>query len=417
MFCGFGNQIPTLFSTPQNSVFVYLIFLTYYLLGYRHHLDYHSFAHATIQIFSLAFLHTMAAHLPPASRSDFEIAIICALPLEADAVEASYDEYWDDDGDKYGKAHGDPNAYTTGRIGRHNVVLAWMPAMGKSSAASVASSLRSSFSNIRLALVTGICGGVPNGPNNEHVVLGDVVISDGIIEYDFGRQLPDRFVRKDTLNGNLGRPNNEIRAILAKLKGLRGRQRLLTKTLEYLTPMQENLGHEWNYPGASRDMLFKPNYHHKHQGPSSHEICTECNTGSDKVCDKALGMTCTELRCADTQMISYREDEWVGNNGLKIHYGFMASGSAVIKSGEHRDRISAQENVIAFEMEGAGVWDNFPCVVIKGVCDYADSHKNKIWQNYAAATAAAAAKAFLNEWTPTQKEASASSIISMYNFR
>lgn len=50
-------------------------------------------------------------------------------------------------------------------------------------------------------------------------------------------------------------------------------------------------------------------------------------------------------------------------------------------------------------MEGAGVWDNFPPVVINGVCDYADSHRNTIWQNYAAATAAACMKAFLTQWT------------------
>jgi len=74
----------------------------------------------------------------------------------------------------------------------------------------------------------------------------------------------------------------------------------------------------------------------------------------------------------------------------------------VIKSAEHRDAIASAEKVIAFEMEGAGVWDNFTscvsCVIIKGVCDYADSHKNKGGQNYAAATAAACMKAFLKEW-------------------
>jgi nucleoside phosphorylase len=49
-------------------------------------------------------------------------------------------------------------------------------------------------------------------------------------------------------------------------------------------------------------------------------------------------------------------------------------------------------------MEGAGVWDQYPTVVIKAACDYADSHKNKDWQAYAAATAAACLKAFLIEW-------------------
>lgn len=74
-----------------------------------------------------------------------------------------------------------------------------------------------------------------------------------------------------------------------------------------------------------------------------------------------------------------------------------------MESGVDRDRISRQKKIVAFEMEGAGVWDSFPCVVIKGACDYADSHKAKEWQPYAAATAAACMKAFLSYWeVPSQ---------------
>jgi hypothetical protein len=72
-----------------------------------------------------------------------------------------------------------------------------------------------------------------------------------------------------------------------------------------------------------------------------------------------------------------------------------------MKSGEDRDIIAREENVIGFEMEGAGVWDNVSCVIIKGVCDYADSHKAKGWQRYGAATAAACMKAFLDFWEPS----------------
>jgi nucleoside phosphorylase len=72
----------------------------------------------------------------PRNRSDFSIAIICALPVEADAVEACFDEFWEKD-ETYGKAPGDPNAYTTGRIGEHNVVLAHLPGMAKINAANV----------------------------------------------------------------------------------------------------------------------------------------------------------------------------------------------------------------------------------------------------------------------------------------
>jgi hypothetical protein len=83
-----------------------------------------------------------------------------------------------------------------------------------------------------------------------------------------------------------------------------------------------------------------------------------------------------------------------------IFIGPVASGDTVMKSGEDRDRIAEDQKVIAFEMEGSGVWDGLPCLVIKGVCDYADSHKEKSWQNFAAATAAATMKAVLERYIP-----------------
>jgi nucleoside phosphorylase len=81
-----------------------------------------------------------------------------------------------------------------------------------------------------------------------------------------------------------------------------------------------------------------------------------------------------------------------------VHLGRFGSANTVMKSGMDRDRLAATDEIIAFEMEGAGVWEQYPTVVIKAACDYADSHKNKKWQSYAAATAAACLKVFLNEW-------------------
>lgn len=57
-----------------------------------------------------------------------------------------------------------------------------------------------------------------------------------------------------------------------------------------------------------------------------------------------------------------------------VHFGGLASGDQVIKSALHRERIAKEEEVINFEMEGAGLWDMIPTIVVKGVCDYADSH-------------------------------------------
>jgi nucleoside phosphorylase len=348
--------------------------------------------------------------MQPKDRDGFEIAIICALRSEADAVEALFDEYWDEgrDGDRYGKAPGDTNVYTTGSIARHNVVLAHMPGMGKGSAASVAARLQISFLRIKLALVVGVCGGVPIGTDGEEILLGDVIISTGIVQYDFGRQLPDRFVRKDTLEDIPGRPNTEIRAFLSKLSGFRGRKRLGDNTLSFLQELYKR-GDFQNaqYPGAVEDRLYNRNYRHKHQDITACTICAKCKKRKDKVCKIALESSCSELKCSKKNLIQGRRlqstDDARNIEEQKpcIHFGLIASGDTVMRSGEDRDEIAAREKVIGFEMEGAGVWEELPCVVIKGVCDYADSHKNKKWQGYAAATAAACMKAFLKEWVPT----------------
>jgi hypothetical protein len=89
------------------------------------------------------------------------------------------------------------------------------------------------------------------------------------------------------------------------------------------------------------------------------------------------------------------------NQDIVIHYGTVASGNQVVKDGLSRDRISAEHGgVLCFEMEAAGLMNIFPCLVVRGICDYADSHKNKGWQPYAAAAAAACAKAVLS-FVPT----------------
>jgi nucleoside phosphorylase len=53
-------------------------------------------------------------------------------------------------------------------------------------------------------------------------------------------------------------------------------------------------------------------------------------------------------------------------------------------------------------MEAAGTMNHITVGVIRGVCDYADEHKNKDWQPYAAAMASAYAKAILAEIPPRE---------------
>jgi hypothetical protein len=60
-----------------------------------------------------------------------------------------------------------------------------------------------------------------------------------------------------------------------------------------------------------------------------------------------------------------------------------------------RDKLVAEKGVFCFEIEAAGLINYFPCLIICGICDYADSYKNKEWQGYAAMVAAVYAKDLL----------------------
>ena len=340
----------------------------------------------------------------PKTRDDFEIAIICALPVEADAVEALFDEHYDRFGQYYGKQPGDANAYLNGRIGYHNVVLCYMPGMGKGSAASVASSMRVSYTRIQLALVVGTCGGVPlaspKSPNHEEIFLGDVLISDSVIEYDFGRQYPGGFQRKTGVKDTLGRPEREIRTLLNGLQSRNARREIQDQTRRHLQALSE-ADERWSRPRVD-DVLFAASYIHKHAEALGQCVCV---VGvPEDVCQEAVDANCDDLRCDQSQVIRCRPGGSSASPGpVSIHIGTIASADTVMKSGLHRDEIAKNEKVIGFEMEAAGVWDNCSCIIVKGVCDYADSHKSKAWQGYAAATGACAAKAFLEIWRPHEK--------------
>ncbi|KAK4220446.1 hypothetical protein QBC38DRAFT_208355, partial [Podospora fimiseda] len=113
-------------------------------------------------------------------------------------------------------------------------------------------------------------------------------------------------------------------------------------------------------------------------------------------CDHVPGPDCRGCDTADEVQRDPRD-----TSDPEIHYGIIASGNMLVKDAATRDRIVANvgEDCICFEMEAAGLMNNFPCLVIRGICDYADSHKSDRWQRYASATAAAYAKELL-EYVP-----------------
>jgi nucleoside phosphorylase len=157
----------------------------------------------------------------PSNQDEFATAIICALTLEAEAVEELFNETYDRLSEYYRKQPGNDNAYINERIGSHNVVVCYMPGMGKGS---VASNLKISYKRIEVALVVGICGGASYPSSGAEIFLGDVIMSFSIVQYDFGRQYPGGFEKKPSVKDTLGRPNRTIRSLLASRQARRSRR-------------------------------------------------------------------------------------------------------------------------------------------------------------------------------------------------
>jgi nucleoside phosphorylase len=347
----------------------------------------------------------------PQSRNDFKIAIICALSVEFDAVEALLDEHYE----SYGKQRGDLNFYQTGRIEKYNTVLVSLPEIGKRSAASVASSLLISFPAIDLAILTGICGGVPFPSAGTELILGDVIISSKVAEYDFGKLYPDGFQQKGDYTETLGRADRDIRSFLSALKTRRLQYQFQERHLNHLSRLK-SLDNRWQYPGAAQDQLFEATYRHKHRHQTAMTtcICTNCTSNEYPMYGKALESDCNQLGC--TERLIKRNRLTARNPSPRMHFGTLGSGDTVMKSGEHRDKMVERTGIIGFEMEGVGICDSLRCVIIKGVSDYADSHKNKIWQEYAAGTAASCTKAFLEVLWETMQNGTRALVLLIYRY-
>ena len=292
---------------------------------------------------------------------------ICALPTELAAAMAMLDERHN----ALPQDSHDYNNYTLGRIGVHNVAIACLPSgvTGITSAAIVASQIRSTFSSIRFGLMVGVGGGAPSEKND--IRLGDLVISKpdgtsgGVIQYDFGKTIQEgRFMRTGSLNRPptvlLGAVNNlQAKHLIEKPELARHLSEMVVRY-----PMMQTPG---MYPGGQHDQLFEAEYIHQ----EDNDTCTDCNQ-------------------VHTVSRSIRSD-----SVPRVHYGLIASGNQVMRDGMTRERLRQELNVLCFEMEAAGLMDDFPCLVIRGICDYADTHKNKRWQPHAAAVAAAYAKELL----------------------
>ncbi|KAL7910736.1 hypothetical protein GGI35DRAFT_478150 [Trichoderma velutinum] len=307
-------------------------------------------------------------------HTDYIIGWICALSTEYVAAQVSLDERHK--GPECVSPN-DHNSYTLGRVGNHNVVIAVLPQgeYGVSSATGVAKDMLHSFPNIRIGLMVGIGGGAPSSKHD--IRLGDVVVSapcdgiGGVFQYDFGKAIQGGVFRT---TGFLNQPPTFLRTAVNGLQAdyeINGHR--LEEGINSILDTMPRLRWKYGRPQSISDRLYKSTVIH----PS----CTE------EDCISSCGN--------DISMLEQRTDRTQDEDNPSIHYGLIASGNQIMKDAIIRDKLIGEKDVLCFETEAAGLMNQFPCLVIRGICDYSDSHKNKEWQGYAAMTAAAYTKDLL----------------------
>ncbi|OTA86727.1 hypothetical protein M434DRAFT_399781 [Hypoxylon sp. CO27-5] len=315
-------------------------------------------------------------------HSHYTVGWICALSTELVAAQLSLDEEHDQPNDL---PDGDNNCYTLGRIGSHNVVIAALPhgQYGISNATAVAKDMARSFTNVRICLMVGIGGGAPNSYHD--IRLGDIVVGaignekSGIFQYDYGKLIQDEGLKH---TGHLNQPPQFILTAVTALNAKHekfgnGIEEAIRKVIQGNRRLRK-----YQRPDPSTDLLFNSTF--KHIGEEGKE--ESCVT------------TCGENK----QNLVSREERDEDQDNPAIHYGLIASANQLMRDALTRDKLSKDNNVLCFEMEAAGLMNHFPCLVIRGICDYSDTHKNKLWQRYAAMAAAAYAKDLLGKIAPNK---------------
>ncbi|RDA83108.1 hypothetical protein CP532_4429 [Ophiocordyceps camponoti-leonardi (nom. inval.)] len=325
----------------------------------------------------------------------YTVGWICALPKEQTAATAMLDQIHAE----LPNPPNDFNIYTLGSMGAHNIVIACLPKgkIGNNAASTVATRLVNTYPSVKFGLLVGIGGGIP-----PKVRLGDVVVSapvyeyPGVVQWDFGAAEEGGAFRRI---GALNNPPSALLTALAKLETKHDMQG--SRIPEYLDDLRKN----WPalVPKYIRSDVLKD--------PEDLPF-----TWMAYLLQTLLHIFWAILGYVHTLLPSHGKTSLVTadstaaqgttasvSRNFQVHYGLIASGNQVIKDARLRKTIdrNLDGNVLCVEMEAAGLMDNFPCIVIRGICDYADSRKNYHWQEHAAAVAAAFAKELLSV-VPTQ---------------
>ncbi|KAH6950848.1 Pfs, NACHT and ankyrin domain protein [Fusarium avenaceum] len=280
---------------------------------------------------------------------------ICALHIETSAALAMLDEIHGE----LPRRPNDSNTYTLGNIKDHNIVIACLPQgqYGNNNATNVLTNLTRTFPSIRHGLMVGIGGGVPGKLD---VRLGDIVVGSRVMQYDFGKVMAGGRIQTTAV------PRVPSHFFLTAITTLRARHELNSSRISGILCEKMEGYPTYDRPETADD-LFEPSYMHD----LSQKTCREC----------------------DRSQLTQREPRQ--SSQPVIHYGGIASSNQVMRDAMTRDRLARELDIICFEMEAAGLMDVLPCLPIRGICDYSDSHKAKEWQRYAAAVAAAYARELL----------------------
>ncbi|OAR05869.1 hypothetical protein LLEC1_04533 [Akanthomyces lecanii] len=273
---------------------------------------------------------------------------------------------------KIARGLNDRNVYVLGRIGDHKVVInsPGGGSHGHALAHEIATDMKSTFPSIQIALIVGLGGGAPSMESDNDIRLGDVVVSNKVIEYKKGKETENGFV---ITAPPIEPPQFLLSAAMSLSYELMG-----TESLQLLVRRATaNLSSSCiSYARPELDQLFESNILHGDDG----ECC--CRGSSPAESSQLVDRP------------SRRPDAMI-----QMHVGAVGSANQVLKYSQERDRLASEEDIICFEMEAAAVMhatkNRVGTITIRGISDYSDGHKNDYWHDYAAMTAAVCAKALL----------------------
>jgi len=300
----------------------------------------------------------------------YTVVWIAPLEIEAQAALHMLDNKHSG---RFPLTRGDDYIFQAGDMCGHNTIIATLPtgqAYGTGSAAALAGQVKKFFPNLWFGLLVGVAAGLPNHLQRPplDIRLGDILVglpagdNAGLIAYSLGKETGSDGFKLLHHGHVLATTETVVRSAIGSIKLKAPNE--ADAFLPFYTTIRHNNHSNGTFadPGQDQDQL----YQYDDDG-TEHLVKREWRPDSSRT---------------------------------RVWYGPIGSGEKLMKNAQRRNELRDKYNIIGLEMEAAGMMNQIPVGVIRGVCDYGDEHKNKIWQPYAAAMAAAYAKAVLTEIHP-----------------